>query len=113
MDKIVIEVVGNAQGVKPVIDDLEKLGAVDKKNADQFRKHNDDFKRAASERKKRIDEETQDLAELEKASVIGCNTGGPANLGGREFLVVKFFQPAFTLSCKLNLSVFSDFKAFV
>lgn len=67
IDKIIIEVTGNAQGVKPVIDDLEKLGAVDKKNAEQFRKTNDEFKRAAAERKKRIDEETQDLAELQIA----------------------------------------------
>lgn len=67
VDKIIIEVSGNTQGVKPVIDDLEKLGAVDKKNAEQFRKTNEEFKRAAAERKKRIDEETQDLAELQQA----------------------------------------------
>lgn len=67
VDKIVISVEGNAQGVKPVIDDLEKLGAVDKKNAEQFKKTNDEFKKAAAERKKRIDEETQDLAELQQA----------------------------------------------
>ncbi len=39
MDKIVIEITGDPKGVQSTIDQLEKVGKVDKKNADQFKQH--------------------------------------------------------------------------
>lgn len=39
VDKIIIEVTGDPKGVQSTIDQLEKVGKVDKKNADQFKQH--------------------------------------------------------------------------
>lgn len=36
---IIIRVVGDAKQIQPVIDGLEKVGAIDKKNAAQFKKN--------------------------------------------------------------------------
>lgn len=45
MDVIRIEIKGDAKEVTAVIDQLEKVGKVDKKNADQFKKHHEEQKK--------------------------------------------------------------------
>lgn len=49
MDVIRIEIKGDAKEINSVIDQLEKVGKVDKKNADQFKKHHQEQKKAHEE----------------------------------------------------------------
>jgi len=67
VEKVIIQVEGNAEQVKPLVDQVEKLGRVDAANATQFKKTNEEFKRAQIERAKRLKEEIQDLNELKQA----------------------------------------------
>jgi len=66
MDSIRIEISGNAEALQPTVDKLKEIGAIDKKNADQFKASNAEYMQAAIKRDKILEEEKQDLIELQK-----------------------------------------------
>lgn len=49
MEEIRIVISGDAKELKPTIDQLEKIGKVDKQNADQFKKHHEEHKKRLGE----------------------------------------------------------------
>lgn len=51
-----IEITGDAAKIQSTIDKLEQIGRVDKKNADQFKRHHDDQQRAWSDTSTRTNE---------------------------------------------------------
>lgn len=77
IDKIIIEVTGNTQGVKPVIDDLERLGLVDKKNAEQFRKSNAQF---TADSQKKIDKILQLQKSIDQIGYALSKAQNPAQV---------------------------------
>lgn len=64
IDKIVVEVTGDAKGVKPVIDGLEDLNKVSKENATQFRKTNAEFQKGVGESTKAVNKHVESLKSL-------------------------------------------------
>lgn len=64
VDKIIIEVTGDAKGVDKTIDQLEKVGKVDKENAAQFEKHNKQFQKAVGESSKAVNQHVESLKSL-------------------------------------------------
>lgn len=66
MDEIRIIVKGDAKDLQPTIDKLAEVGAVDKKNAEQFRQSNAEFEQAAKKRARLLQEEMEDLEELQR-----------------------------------------------
>ena len=65
-DKLIIEIVGDASQVKPAVEAVKELGKVDKQNAEQFQKTNNQYRIAAANRKDLIKQEQKDLGELEE-----------------------------------------------
>lgn len=66
-EKVKIDFVSNDAPLKKTIDELEQLGKVDKKNADQFKKSNEEALSASKKRQEAIKQETALIADLEKA----------------------------------------------
>ncbi len=66
-DKVKIDFVSDKSGIKSAIDDLTTLGKVEKKNADQFKKSNEDNLSASKKRQDAITKETLLMQDLEKA----------------------------------------------
>lgn len=64
-DKVKIEFVST--GAKSVVDDLTEIGKVEKKNADQFKKTNEENLSASKKRQDAIAKETALIQDLEKA----------------------------------------------
>lgn len=67
MEEIRISIVGDAKALQPTVDKLTEIGAVDKKNAEQFKHSNAEFEAAAKKREKLLKEEIEDLEELKRA----------------------------------------------
>lgn len=67
MEEIRISIVGDAKALQPTVDKLTEIGAVDKKNAEQFKHSNAEFEVAAKKREKLLKEEIEDLEELKRA----------------------------------------------
>ncbi len=79
MDSIRIEISGNAEALQPTINKLEELGAVDKKNAEQFKKTNAEYALGLSKRQEAIKAELIQLEQLKKARDKAFN---PENIQG-------------------------------
>lgn len=67
LESIRIEVSGNAEALQPTVDKLKEIGAVDKKNADQFKKNNEEFQLAAKKREEALQHEIKNLEALKRA----------------------------------------------
>jgi hypothetical protein len=67
MDSIRIEISGNAEALQPTVDKLKEIGAVDKKNAEQFNKHNQEYLSASTKRFLALEREKKQLELLQKA----------------------------------------------
>lgn len=64
VDKIIIEVTGDAKGVDKTIDQLEKVGTVDKQNAEQFKKNNAQFQKGINDSSKAVNKHVESLKGL-------------------------------------------------
>lgn len=64
VDKIVIEVTGDAKGVDKTVEQLEKVGKVDAANAAQFQKTNQQFQKGISESSKAVNSHVESLKSL-------------------------------------------------
>lgn len=64
IDKIIIEVTGDAKGVDKTIDQLEKVGTVDKQNAEQFKKSNAQFQKGINDSSKAVNKHVESLKGL-------------------------------------------------
>lgn len=67
MEEIRIQITGDAKALQPTVDKLAEIGAVDKRNAEQFKHSNAEFQAAAKKREKLLQEEIEDLEELKRA----------------------------------------------
>lgn len=67
VEEVVIKITKDTKGIEDTVKQLERLKEVDKKNAEQFRASNEEFKEAAAKRARIIAEEEANIKELEKA----------------------------------------------
>lgn len=102
MDVIRIEIKGDAKEINSVIDQLEKVGKVDKKNADQFKKHHAEQKKAHEETlniSKKVKEGFNELGE----SLIAAFTVEKVIEFGKE--AIKAFMEAQKAEKELEFAV--------
>jgi|GEM_PF-4155943 len=67
VEEVVIKITKDTKGVEDTVKLLEKIGEVDKKNSEQFKKSNDEYIEAAKKRERIIAEEEANIKSLEKA----------------------------------------------
>jgi len=67
VEEVVIKVSTDTKGAKELNKELDKLSATDKKNAEQFKKSNQEYADAAKKRARIIAEEEANIKSLEKA----------------------------------------------
>lgn len=102
MDKIIIEITGDPKGVQSTIDQLEKIGKVDKKNADQFKLHHEQHKQQTKDQFDANTKLTRSFEDLGKGIVAGFAIERVIQFGGE---CVKAFEEAESASNDLKFAV--------
>lgn len=102
MDKIIIEITGDPKGVQSTIDQLEKIGKVDKKNADQFKQHHEQHKQQTKDQFDANTKLTRSFEDLGKGIVAGFAIERVIQFGGE---CVKAFEEAESASNDLKFAV--------
>jgi hypothetical protein len=94
MDKIVIEISGDARAIQSTIDKLEQLGKVDKKNADSFKKNHADQQKAMGDTHKNVIDLDQAFNNL-----------------GRRILTVLAVERVLAFGKAINYSTWKQFRS--
>lgn len=102
VDKIIIEVTGDPKGVQSTIDQLEKVGKVDKKNADQFKQNHQEHLKQSKDSFDANTKLTKSFEDLGKGIVAGFAIERIIQFGGE---CVKAFEEAESASNDLKFAV--------
>jgi len=70
IEEVLIKILGQTDGIKATISELQKLGLIDKKNAEQFSITTAQFKAAQDKKKQALQEEIEKLENLKKAQKV-------------------------------------------
>lgn len=102
MDKIIIEVTGDPKGVQSTIDQLEKIGKVDKKNADQFKEHHNQYTKQNKESFDMNTKLTRSFQDLGEGIIAGFAIERVVEFGKAS---VKAFAEMQEATSKLKFSI--------